>query len=65
MQCSFCVSSIKKALTQMDGVKEVGISLAHEEALVQYDPDRVAASELRDTLCNMGYTIRDPRKVRG
>ncbi len=65
MQCSFCVSSIKKALTQMDGVKEAGISLAHEEVLVQYDPDRVAASELRDTLRNMGYTVRDKRKVRG
>ncbi len=38
MQCSFCVESIRKALMQMDGVGEVGVSLSHEEALVQYDP---------------------------
>ena len=64
MQCSFCVSSINKALMQIDGVKDAGVSLAHEEVLVQYDPDRVAPTELRDTLRSMGYTVRDPRKVR-
>ncbi len=64
MQCSFCVSSINKALTQMDGVKDTGVSLAHEEVLVQYDPDRVAPTQLRDTLRSLGYTVRDPRKVR-
>jgi len=64
MQCSFCVESIRKALTQMDGVGEVGVSLSHEEALVQYDPEKVIPRELRDTVRSLGYTVRDPNKVR-
>ncbi|MFQ5796490.1 MAG: heavy metal translocating P-type ATPase [Candidatus Bipolaricaulia bacterium] len=64
MQCSFCVESIRKAYTRMDGVVEVGVSLSHEEALVQYDPEKVTPTQLRDTLRSLGYTVRDPNKVR-
>ncbi|GMQ75275.1 MAG: heavy metal translocating P-type ATPase [Gammaproteobacteria bacterium] len=64
MQCSFCVASIDQALTQMDGVNEADVNLAHEEVLVQYDPARVTATALKDTLRSLGYTLRDPRKVR-
>ncbi|MCZ6480415.1 MAG: heavy metal translocating P-type ATPase [candidate division NC10 bacterium] len=64
MQCSFCAESIRKALMQMDGVGEVGVSLSHEEALVQYDPEKVTPGELWDTVRSLGYTVRDPNKVR-
>ncbi|MBI4381844.1 MAG: heavy metal translocating P-type ATPase [candidate division NC10 bacterium] len=64
MQCSFCVESIRKALTRTDGVADVGVSLSHEEALVQYDPERVTPGKLRDTLRSLGYTVRDPNKIR-
>ncbi len=64
MQCSFCVESINKAFRRMDGVSKVTVSLAHEEALVQYDPERVDPRQLKDTLAAMGYTWRDPDKMR-
>ncbi|GMQ89791.1 MAG: heavy metal translocating P-type ATPase [Gammaproteobacteria bacterium] len=64
MQCSFCVASIDQALTQMDGVNEADVNLAHEEVLIQYDPARVTPTVLKDTLRSLGYTVRDPRKVR-
>ncbi|MFQ6030327.1 MAG: heavy metal translocating P-type ATPase [Dehalococcoidia bacterium] len=64
MQCSFCVESIRKAYSGMDGVVDVGVSLSHEEALVQYDPEKVSPEKLDDTLRSMGYTVRDPNKVR-
>ncbi|MFQ5814296.1 MAG: heavy metal translocating P-type ATPase, partial [Anaerolineae bacterium] len=64
MQCSFCVESIRKAYTRMDGVVEVGVSLSHEEALIQYQPETVTPTQLRDTLRSMGYSVRDPDKVR-
>ena len=64
MSCSFCVGTIQKALGRMEGVKEVHVSLAHEEALVEYDPAHVGAEELKDTLIAVGYTVRDPEKVR-
>ena len=64
MACSFCTRTIQRAYSRMDGVYEVHVSLAHEEALIRYDPARVHPEDLRDTLRSLGYTIRDPRKVR-
>ena len=65
MQCSFCVASVEKAQTRLDSVESASVSLAHEEALVRYDPARVSAQPIRDTLTSLGYTVRDPRKLRG
>jgi P-type Cu+ transporter len=64
MSCSFCTSTIDKAYSRIDGVHEVGVSLAHEEGLVKYDPSKVSPEELRRTLEQIGYTYRDPEKVR-
>ncbi len=64
MACSFCTETIKKGLGRMDGVAEVNVSLAHEEALITYDAGRVGAAALADTLRSLGYTVRDPNKVR-
>lgn len=64
MSCSFCTSTIDKAYSRIDGVYEVGVSLAHEEGLVKYDPSKVTPEELRRTLEQIGYTYRDPEKVR-
>ena len=65
LHCSFCVSTIEKALTRRDGVESVAVSLAHSEGLVGYDPDRIAPSGIVRTLRDIGYVVRDPRKVRG
>ncbi len=64
MSCSFCTSTIDKAYGRIDGVHEVGVSLAHEEGLVRYDPSKVTPEKLRRTLEEMGYTYRDPEKLR-
>lgn len=64
MHCSFCASSIAKAAATLPGVADVNVSLAHEEALIHYDPARVQASQIEDAFRSMGYTVRDPNKVR-
>jgi heavy metal translocating P-type ATPase len=62
MSCSFCAETIQKALGRTDGVADVDVSLAHEEVLIEYDDDVVGEVELKDTLRDLGYTIRDPDK---
>lgn len=64
MQCSFCVETLRRAFLRLDGVQEASISLAHEEALVMYDPSRVTPQQIKDVLMDMGYAWRDPEKVR-
>ncbi len=64
MSCSFCTNTIRQAYDRIDGVQEIHVSLSHEEALLRYDPRRVSPTTLRDTMRQLGYTVRDPRKVR-
>lgn len=64
LSCSFCVASITKALERLDGVREASVNLAHEEALIEYEPDTVTPAQLRETLLDLGYTVRDARTVR-
>ena len=65
LHCSFCVATIEKAIGRLDGVEQVSVSLAHEEGLVVYRPDRITAAQIVDTLRQVGYSVRDPRKVAG
>ena len=64
MACSFCAESIEKAYRRREGVERVDVSLAHEEVLVQYDDDLLSEVEIKDTLRQLGYTIRDPEKAK-
>ena len=64
MHCSLCTGTIEKALKRHPGVDKVAVSLTHEQALVEYDPQRVRPEELLTTLRQMGYAISDPRKLR-
>ncbi len=64
LHCSLCTGTIEKALGQHDGVDKVAVSLTHEQALIEYDPQRTQPEELLQTLKDIGYTIWDPRKTR-
>jgi len=64
LSCSFCAESIRKALSRIDGVGKVNVSLAHEEVLARYNPEKTTEAELKKTLRQLGYTVRDAKKVR-
>ena len=60
MHCSLCTESITDGLEDMDGVADADVSLAHEEALVQYDPAQVDESDIWSILQDLGYDPREP-----
>jgi Cu+-exporting ATPase len=64
LHCSLCTGTIEKALGRMDGVGQVAVSLTHEQALVDYDPDLVTPERILSTLRDIGYELHDPRKLR-
>jgi copper chaperone CopZ len=63
MHCSFCVATIEKALVRREGVERVWVSLAHEEGLVEYRPEQISPQAIVQTLREVGYSVRDPRKT--
>lgn len=64
LHCSLCTGTIERALGRCAGVAQVAVSLTHEQALIEYDPQRITARRLLSTLRDLGYTISDPRKLR-
>jgi heavy metal translocating P-type ATPase len=63
MMCSFCSQTIEKGLMRTRGINKVNVSLAHEEALIEHDPERIDAGEIKKILRGLGYTVRDSRKI--
>ncbi len=64
MSCSFCVSSITRAMERTEGVHRASVNLAHEEALIEYEPEKADPEMLKEIIRDLGYTVRDPDKVR-
>ena len=64
LHCSLCTGTLETALGKLPGVDRVAVSLTHEQALVEYDPARVRPQQFIDTLRDIGYSARDPRKLR-
>ncbi len=64
MSCSFCAETLRRAVGRLDGVARVSVSLAHEEALVEFDAARLTASQITEAIRSVGYTVRDPARVR-
>ncbi|MFQ6078528.1 MAG: cation transporter, partial [Thermodesulfobacteriota bacterium] len=63
MMCSFCSQTIEKGLMRTRGVKKVNVSLAHQEALIEHDPEEIQPGEIKRILRGLGYIVRDPRKI--
>ncbi len=64
MHCSFCQESIRRAFEGTEGVVNAAVSVAHEEALIEYDAERIDEAHVKDVLRDLGYTVRDPSRVR-
>ncbi|MEU6856583.1 heavy metal translocating P-type ATPase [Rothia kristinae] len=64
LHCSLCTGTIEKALGRQSGVDKVAVSLTHEQALVDYDPDLIRPEDILGTLRDIGYDLYDPRKLR-
>ena len=64
MSCSFCAGTIKKSVSKLDGVENVNVSISHEEAIIQYNPNKVQTWQIEDSIRSSGYRIRDPDKLR-
>ena len=55
MTCAACAARIEKALNRMEGVESVSVNYATEKAAVAYDPNKLRASAIRETIEKIGY----------
>jgi Cu2+-exporting ATPase/Cu+-exporting ATPase len=57
MHCASCVSRIEKKLGTQEGVKDVSVNLATEEARITLDPAQTDVEKLSSTIEPLGYKL--------
>ena len=55
MSCAACASRVEKALKSTDGIINASVNLATGNAQVEYDPQEIGLSEIRQAIEKAGY----------
>lgn len=58
MTCANCVNRIQKNVSKLNGVKEVTVNLATEQASVQIDPDQIDSADVIRLIEQIGYKAK-------
>jgi len=62
MTCASCVVHIEGDLKKLPGVKEVGVNLASEQAVVDFDSSKVSQADIISTIAKTGYEAKEMNK---
>ncbi len=62
MTCASCVLRVEKALKNVDGVGDVAVNLATENARIAFDPAQVSFERLQKVVSDTGYSLLVPEK---
>ena len=57
MTCGGCVRSVTNVLTALDGVAKADVSLEKNNAVVAYDPAKVAVEQLKRSVVEAGFEV--------
>ena len=55
MSCEACVGHVTRALQGLDGVQSAQVSLSAKQAVVAYDPAKVAPAQMVEAVVEEGY----------
>lgn len=64
MTCSACQSNVRRTIKNMEGVKDVEVSLKDRNALVTYVPTLVKPEQIQQAITDKGYTAGAPKEVK-
>ena len=56
MSCGHCVASVTKALNDIDGIKDVQVTLEKAEATFQQEKE-IALETIKDAISKIGFEV--------
>ncbi len=65
MTCAACANKIEKRLSKLDGVEKAPVNFALESVLVEYNPEQVTISEMKEAIKKLGYTLKQKQESVG
>lgn len=57
MTCAACANRIEKRLNKLDGVTNGTVNFAVESAIVEYNPNEVSISDMKEAIKKLGYSL--------
>jgi copper chaperone len=60
MSCAHCVNSIEGALGKLSGVEKAKVSLKEESVSVIYNENEVTLNQIKETIEEQGYEVKEP-----
>ncbi len=57
MSCASCALNIEKSLQNLEGVGKAHVNLGTEEAIVEYNPEKLKLPQLEEAVENAGYEV--------
>ncbi len=63
MDCAECVAHVTRAISGLEGVREVRVFLASEKAVIDLDPTYVDLTMIRKAVEKAGYSVPEPTQA--
>ncbi len=57
MTCAACSQRVEKAISKLEGISKVSVNLATEKATLEYDPEVIRISAIKDCIIHTGYQV--------
>ncbi|MBP1754438.1 MAG: copA [Firmicutes bacterium] len=57
MTCAACSQRVEKAIAKLEGISMVSVNLATEKATLEYDPQIIRISAIKDCVIKTGYQV--------
>ncbi|WP_282011241.1 heavy-metal-associated domain-containing protein [Nitrospina watsonii] len=57
MTCGHCVETVSKAVSSLNGVNKVDVSLEQKEVKVDFDEGQTALTEIKAKIVDAGYEV--------
>lgn len=58
MSCGHCIQWLSEALTRIEGVNDVKVSMEAQHAVVDYDESRVTEEAMTASIEKAGYSVK-------
>jgi Cu+-exporting ATPase len=62
MTCAACSQRVEKAIAKLPGIHMVSVNLATEKATLEYDPELIRLSAIKECIVNTGYQVLEADK---
>lgn len=60
MSCGSCISAVNQAISEINGVNEVSVSLSNGMVTVQYDEQLTSVDRFDEAVEKAGYAVNAP-----